>query len=83
MDAMESRPVLVAALMLSITLISSTPYLYLDALITLMVERGASPGRRELTNASLSSLSWMIQFPPSVAFLKKNNPMPPWRSNNR
>lgn len=46
--------------------------------MTLMVESGAFSGRRELTKASLSNLSWMIQSPPSVAFLKKYRPMPPF-----
>lgn len=43
-----------------------------------MVDSGALSGRRELTKASLSSLSWIIQSPPAVAFLKKNSPNPPY-----
>lgn len=46
--------------------------------MTLIVDRGAPSGRRELTNESFCNLSWIIQSPPTVAFLKKKSPMPPF-----
>mmetsp|Transcript_6875 Transcript_6875/g.20256 ORF Transcript_6875/g.20256 Transcript_6875/m.20256 type:complete len:231 (+) Transcript_6875:152-844(+) len=48
-----------------------------EAVMTRKVERGAPGGSRLSRNASLLRAAWMIQSPPSTAFLKNLIPSPP------